>query len=575
MVKIILKKWEIPPMLKKCKFLKVRDTKTKEEKNYIYKAKLEKSVIDKGSDGKPFFEIINFLDKDFNIIEVNIEEVLKHEYVEKKPKEKTKAVKTGKEAIKVIKKSIGGEEKEKKKTSRKEAKDILGKEFGVEIPLAAEDFFTKHIEGKNEGKIKSFTPKKMADFILKKYKFKVIKGNDKQIYFYEGGYYKENGIALIRKITTDILKDLFKEYYVNETISYIRNLNYVESDEINKEWINLKNGLLNPITKEFKEHTPDIFCLNQLPINYDTEATCTNFKENLKKRCDLDWKYDLIQEMFGYSLLGDNRYEKAFLLYGERRTTKSTTLYVLENLIGEKNVTSMSLQQITEDKHAPAFLLDSMANICAELSPKELKNTNMFMKIVGRDKITAGKKFEQEITFAPTTKLIFSCNTIPSTTNKNLAFYRRWCVIEFNIQTEEEDVDPLMREKLLEELSGVLNWALEGLKRILEQNKLSYPLNDEETRDLYEKGSDSVQSFIFNCVDCENDEGGEKKRVIYKKYQEYCKENKLDIENQFNFGRRFIALSGCGSKRIGQIPGYAGISLKDKKSEQVTLRGEK
>lgn len=449
---------------------------------------------------------------------------------------------------------------------RYETEEEFEKEFGIEIPNSEIDqsnFFTKHEDGKKEGQIKSFIPKKMADFISKKYSFKVIKGNDSQIYFYENGYYKENGIALIRKITTNILRNLFKEHYVNETLSYIRNLNYIGSDEINKEWINLKNGLLNPITKEFKKHSQEIFSLNQLPIEYNKEAICSLFEEHLKKRCNNKWKYNLIQEMFGYCLLGDNRFEKAFLLYGERRTMKSTILYILEKLLGSENVTSMSLQQITEDKHAPAFLLDSIANICAELSPKELRNTNMFMRLVGRDKITAGKKFEQEITFSPTTKLIFSCNTIPASTNKNLAFYRRWCVSEFNVQTREEDVDPLMREKFLEELPGILNWALQGLENILKNNKLSYPLNDEETKDLYEKGSDSIQSFIFNCIDCENDEGVEKKRDIYKKYQEYCKKNKLDVENQILFGRKFLALTGCGTKRVGQIPGYSGVLLKD------------
>ena len=99
----------------------------------------------------------------------------------------------------------------KKKTTRAEAKKVIKEKFGVEIPKSAKDFFSKHTEGKNEGKIKSFIVKKMADFILEKYKFKVIKGNDKQIYFYEEGYYKENGIALIRKITTTILDSLFKE----------------------------------------------------------------------------------------------------------------------------------------------------------------------------------------------------------------------------------------------------------------------------------------------------------------------------------------------------------------------------
>ncbi len=459
---------------------------------------------------------------------------------------------------------------------RAKAEEELKKDFGIKTTNPEIDqsiFFTKHKEGKKEGEIKAFVPKRMADFILETYKFKVIKGNDKQVYFYEKGYYKENGIALIRKITTNILGKLFKEYYVNETISYIRNLNYIGSDEINKEWINLKNGLLNPITKEFRDHTPDIFSLNQLPIEYNTKAKCLFFEEHLKKRCDEEWKYNLVKEMFGYCLFNDNRFEKAFLLYGERRTMKSTTLHILEKLLGDENVTSMSLQQITEDKHSPAFLLNSIANICAELSPRELRNTNMFMRLVGRDKITAGKKFEQEITFSPTTKLIFSCNTIPSTTNKNLAFYRRWCVIPFNVQTKEEDVDPLMREKFLEELPGILNWALNGLETILKNNKLSYPLSDEETKDSYEKGSDSVQSFIFHEIDCEDDEGSEKKRIIYKKYQKYCEKNKLDVENQILFGRRFLALTGCGTKRISQIPGYAGISLIVGKPEQSKING--
>lgn len=448
---------------------------------------------------------------------------------------------------------------------RKEAKKEMLKEFGMEDTeeFSVEDFFTKFTEGVNKGKPKTFIPKTMAEFILRKFSFRVIKGNDMQIYFYDKGYYKENGLALIRKIVTAELKNLFKDHYVKETIAYIRNLNYIDSEQIDKEWLNLQNGLLNPITKEFKEHTPTLFSLNQLPIKYNPEEECTLFKEQLKERCDEDWKYELIKEMFGYALLGDNRFEKAFLLHGERRTMKSTTLYVLENLLGIENTTSMSLQQITEEKHAPAFLLNSVANICAELSPKELRNTNMFMKIVGRDRITAGKKFEQEITFSPTTKLIFSCNAIPSTNNKNLAFYRRWCVIEFNIQTKEEDVNPLMRERFLEELPGILNWALEGLNNILKNNKLSYPFNDEQTQDLYEKNSDSVQSFIYNKIDCEDDEGSEVKRKVYKKYVEYCKEEKLDHFGQMAFGRKFINLSGCGTKRIGQLPGYAGVSLKD------------
>jgi len=419
-----------------------------------------------------------------------------------------------------------------------------------------------------KGKMKSFIPKLLGDYIKENFYFKTIRGNDKQIYFYQNGYYKENGISLIKDHATASLGSLFKEYYINEVISYIRNTTYTDVDKINHNWINLKNGLLNPITREFKPHTPDIFCLYQSPINYIPKEDCPIFQQKLKEKCDEDWKFKAIQEMFGNCFLHDNRFEKAYLLYGDPRTMKSTTLYLLEKLLGKKSIQSMSLQQLMDDPFAPAWLFGVSANICADLSSSELKNTAMFMKIVGQDSITAGKKFQDQITFTPFTKLIFSCNIIPATRNKNMAFYRRWCLIEFNIQTKESEVDPLMREKLDQELSGILNWALEGMDRILKNNKLTFPLSDTDVKDLYEKGSDSVQSFIYHMIDCEDDEGVIKKRDVYNRYMEFCKINKLNIDNQVFFGRRFFAITGCGSKRVGVIPGYAGVSFKDMEEKQ-------
>jgi putative DNA primase/helicase len=367
------------------------------------------------------------------------------------------------------------------------------------------------------------------------------------------------------------LGDWYKEYFVKETISYIRNTTYIDADEINHNWINLKNGLLNPLTKEFKQHTPEIFTLMQLPIEYNPEATCALWEETLHNKTKLaaddkygkDWKYNLTQEMFGYCFIPDNRFELAFLLYGNHRTMKSTTLYVLGKLLGEKNLQAMSLQYLSEDKHGAAFLYGCPANICADLSSKELRNPAMFMKITGQDRITCGKKYEQEITFLPTTKLFFSCNVVPATWNKTSAFYRRWAMLEYNIQTPEKEVKPEMREELVKEMSGILNWALIGLDKLIKNNKTSYPLSVEETQDLYERNSDSINSFVFTQIDCEDDEGNIKKRDIYKAYRTYCKENNLNIENQIIFGRRFLDITGCGTKRMGTIPAYSGVSFKD------------
>ncbi len=524
-----------------------------------------KEVIKKLYDKKEFFTVIEFATK-FNLVPSNAKDILDF------------GVQQG------IFYETGDDQYDIHETAYLKSKEIKNiQEFldeyfkgrkiieGIE-GSEPENFF----ERKRDGTRGAFIPKSLGDFIKERFTFKTIKGNERKIYFYHQGYYKENGISLIREFATSLLKSFFKDYYVSEVLNYIRNSTYIDAEEINHEWINLKNGLLNPITKEHKEHSPEIFTLQQLPISYEPEADCPIWKEKLKEKCDERWKYNVTQEMFGYCLLKDQRFEKAFLLYGDPRTMKSTTLYILTQLLGEKNVTAMSLQYLTEDRHGPAFLYGNPANVCADLSSKELKSTAMFMKVVGQDSITAGKKFEQEITFLPFTKLIFSCNVIPATRNKNMAFYRRWVILEYNIQTAEKEVDPLMREKLLDELPGILNWALEGLSKILKENKISYPLTDDEVKDLYEKGSDSIQSFIYNEIDCEDDEGSLKKREVYKNYLEYCKENKLNVENQIIFGRRFFAVTGCGTKRIGTIPAYSGVSFKNQKKgvKQVKIENE-
>ena len=161
------------------------------------------------------------------------------------------------------------------------------------------------------------------------------------------------------------------------------------------------------------------------------------------------------------------------------------------------------------------------------------------------------------------TRLIFSCNDIPPTSNKNLAFYRRWIILSFQKQTLETEIDGELPEKLEKELSGILNWALEGLTRLNENKRFSYWLSDEDIKDLYEKSSDSIQSFIYNKIDSENDESVLQKRVVYKAYQKYCKEEDITAHNQIKFGKNFVSLTGCGSGQHKKIPVYQGVNWRE------------
>ncbi len=444
-------------------------------------------------------------------------------------------------------------------------KESVEKEENEKTKAALEKYFP-------DGK---FIPKLLGDDIKKSYFFRTLQGSDKNIYIYRNGVYLDHGKQLIGSFTTNHLSTCYKKHHHNEVISYIINSTYIRPDEIDHEWINLKNGLLNPMTGEFIDHTPDIFSLHQIPIEYDPKAKCPQWEKFIDEQAEVtedefnrkdvpeDWKVKTLQEMFGYTFLKDQRFQKAFLLFGEKRTAKSTTLNMLERVLGKENTSSISLHKLTADKYAPAYLFGVSANICADITSNELKNTGTFMIITGGDSLQAGAKYQNDFKFKPYAKLIFSCNVVPGTTNKEGAFYRRWVPIEFNQPIPEDKADPNFLDKLIPELPGILNWSLAGLDRLLEQKKFSCPYNDDEIKDIYERNSNSVQSFIFKKIDGEDDEGKLKKREVYGRYKEYCKDNKLPVVNQVLFGRLFKEITGCGTGKTNQIPAYFGVNWKE------------
>lgn len=421
----------------------------------------------------------------------------------------------------------------------------------------------------NEKGRKFFVSRKLAEAILEEVDIKTLRGSGR-VYHYDDGIYKEGGEERIRVKCMEKLSDVFKINYYNETLAFIQGLTYIEPNTIDSGWINMKNGLYNINTHGFTDHTPDIFTIKRINVEYNPEADCPLFKEKLTDKISFEMM-QTVQEMFGYCFLPGQKFEVAFLFYGPPRTMKSTTLYALAQMLGDDNMTSFELQYLTDNQFALAYLFGVPANICADLSSKALKNTSAFMTLVGGDKITAARKHEHPITFYPSTKLVFSANVIPSTANKHLSFYRRWVLLNFPNQTDKDDIDIHMKEKIDEELSGIFNWSMDGMKRLMEFERFTHNLSPEDVKDLYEKNSDTIQSFIYNMIDTDDDEGILTKRKTYKAYLSFCNENELQPENVIKFGRWFKEHTGCGTCKYGKIPAYSGVKFKEEDSPQKKL----
>ena len=176
-----------------------------------------------------------------------------------------------------------------------------------------------------------------------------------------------------------------------------------------------------------------------------------------------------------------------------------------------------------------SFLFGKLANVCGDLSPDALQGTGMFKQLTGGDTIDAEIKFGGRIKFCNFAKMIFSTNQMPVNKDDTPAFFDRWTIISFPNKfrnSELEDKTLISRLTADRELSGLFNLALKGLKRLLNNSRFSNHKSTEEIRNYYIRLTNPQHAFVMDMLEVSPEDWIEKK-VLYQKYIEYCRNNKL------------------------------------------------
>lgn len=347
---------------------------------------------------------------------------------------------------------------------------------------------------------------------------------------YNEGIYDDTAIPYIEFQVEQITKSTFTKHKTNEVIECIKRRNLCTRDSLlnNPDWICVQNGWLNILTRELKPHTPDWPTLTKLPVEYDPNKTCPAFLAFLEQVIPVEQDRALIQELFGYCLLRAMPFHKAFMLIGSGRNGKSTLLTVLRTLLGSANVTNISLQALSTNRFMPAQLYGKMANIFSDLPKNNVDDASIFKSITGGDRITAERKHGHPFEFVNYAKLVFSANNIPRVGEDSNAFFSRWIIINFpnEFSGEKADKNLLSRLTTPSELSGILNWSLDGFKRLLERQDFGETKTLEEVRTQYLRLSNPVKSFYEAEIELKPDCWLEKDQ-IFKRYVQYCRANQL------------------------------------------------
>ncbi|MBS3778322.1 MAG: hypothetical protein KGY50_03400, partial [Candidatus Thermoplasmatota archaeon] len=276
------------------------------------------------------------------------------------------------------------------------------------------------------------------------------------------------------------------------------------------------------------------------PVKYDPEADCPKIKQFLREVID-EKSIPCIQEFIGYCLYRDIPLHKAFMFLGGGKNGKSTVINLITTFLGRENIANKELQQLNFDKFAKAKLYGKLLNAAADISSAALGQTSTFKGLTGGDYTDAEKKFCDSFEFKNYAKLLFSANTLPKTNDDSYAFYRRWILINFPNTFEGKKCDPHILERIAtpKELSGLFNWGVEGLMRLLKRNRFSYDRSVEEIRTQYKTLSDPVFAFAQTFLNSSTT-GFLVKDEVYHKFNKWCVENDLPVTPKNMFSQDLV-----------------------------------
>jgi putative DNA primase/helicase len=200
--------------------------------------------------------------------------------------------------------------------------------------------------------------------------------------------------------------------------------------------------------------------------------------------------------------------------------------------VGKFSTTSVSLQELIENRFAAADLQGKLLNLYADLPKTSLRDTGKFKILTGGDQLSAEKKFADRFQFENKAVFVFSANELPQVDDGTFAFWRRWAVIEFphKFKVSSNFVENLITPK---NLSGFLNIVIEDMNRI-EEEGLIRSSKVEEIMELWKMRSNSAYAFIKTRI---RKAVGEwiPKNILWNEYNKYCIDNDFTEISKIKF----------------------------------------
>lgn len=370
--------------------------------------------------------------------------------------------------------------------------------------------------------------------------FKVIDLSNKwdvavQIYDINPYFYDETGSfwvwnysehCYIRKDDTGMLKSM--EKYTSYKLWVVKNTQRIETFNAfrvygrgkipktpPKTWIQFQEVIVDVITGERMTATPEYWLTNPIPFKIG-DRTQTAILDRIFSEW-VDTKYvSTLYEIIAYSLLRWQPCQRIFALTGAGANGKGTFQKIISKFVGNNNIITTSLDKLSISRFATSALYRKLVCLIGEVTHNDLKDTKIIKALSGEDLIDYEFKGKTSISEESYTTCIISTNSLPSSPDKSIGFFRRWLIIDFPNQfTIKRDILSEITDEELECLSAK---CISILPKLLSDREFTNEGDIMERTRRYEHRSDPLLHFLSEkCVDDINGQ------VLFSEfYKEFC-----------------------------------------------------
>jgi putative DNA primase/helicase len=306
--------------------------------------------------------------------------------------------------------------------------------------------------------------------------------------------------------------------------------------------IAFRNGLLDVGGSEYRllSHTPDWFSAHCLPHSYDSKAACPTWDRFLDEVFEGDAeRVRSLQQWFGYNLTWDILQHKFVLLIGPPRSGKSTTLSVLRTMLGDENVTTPTLTTLGNRLFALESFVGKMAAIVPDAHlDRSWRGTAILERlksIVGGDHQNVERKRRNELpNVRIATRFSIAANELPQLPDTATALRSRMLVIPFNRSfAGQEDLD--LGDRLAAEMSGIVAWALRGLRDLRASGRLHQAVAGMAIIDDFGRLTSPIKEFLGDCC-VQSPDACIPSGTLWAAWRDWCRMHGHHAGNSSKFG---------------------------------------